>query len=112
MRNNDLNDTALDKITSIMSAGSMPRRARLDAPGTLHHVIIRGIEKRKIVDDEQDRAVFIAKLGELSIRTQTGIYAWALMSNHAHVLLRSGPQGRNPVGEDRLLCRRQPQDGI
>jgi len=28
----------------------MPRRARLDAPGTLHHVIVRGIERRRIVD--------------------------------------------------------------
>ena len=71
----------------------MPRRARLDAPSALHHVIARGIEKRKIVDDDQDRVAFIEKLGELSIRTQTAIYAWALMSNHAHLLLRSGPQG-------------------
>jgi len=30
----------------------MPRRARLDAAGTLHHVIIRGIERRRIVDDD------------------------------------------------------------
>ena len=30
----------------------MPRQARLDAPGTLHHVIVRGIEKRRIVDDD------------------------------------------------------------
>ena len=37
----------------------MPRSARLDAPGTLHHVIIRGIEKRRIVDDDQDREVFV-----------------------------------------------------
>jgi hypothetical protein len=29
----------------------MPRQARPDAPGTLHHMIVRGIEKRKIVDD-------------------------------------------------------------
>ena len=29
----------------------MPRQARLDAPGTLHHVIVRGIEKGRIVDD-------------------------------------------------------------
>jgi putative transposase len=29
----------------------MPRQARLDTPGTLHHVIVRGIEKRRIVDD-------------------------------------------------------------
>ncbi len=33
----------------------MPRRARLDAPGTLHHVIVRGIEKRGIVNDVADR---------------------------------------------------------
>jgi len=33
----------------------MPRRARLDAPGTLHHVIVRGIEKRMIVNDAADR---------------------------------------------------------
>ncbi len=71
----------------------MPRRARLNAPGTLHHVIVRGIKKCKIVDDDQDRVTLIKKLGELSIRTQTAIYAWALMSNHAHLLLRSGQQG-------------------
>ncbi len=35
----------------------MPRSARLDAPRTLHHVIIRGIEKRRIVDDDEDRQV-------------------------------------------------------
>jgi len=33
----------------------MPRQARLDTPGTLHHVIVRGIEKRRIVDDRWDR---------------------------------------------------------
>jgi hypothetical protein len=33
----------------------MPRAAQLDSPGTLHHLIIRGIEQRRIVDDEIDR---------------------------------------------------------
>jgi hypothetical protein len=33
----------------------MPRQARLDTPGTLHHVIVREIEKRRIVDDRWDR---------------------------------------------------------
>ncbi len=45
----------------------MPRRARLDAPGTLHHVIVRGIEKRKIVDDDQYRERFIARLDEKKV---------------------------------------------
>ena len=71
----------------------MPRRARLDSPGTLHHVIVRGIEKRRIVNDDQDRRVFVKGLGEVSQGTQTPVYAWALMNNHAHLLLRSGPGG-------------------
>ena len=71
----------------------MPRGARLDAPGTMHHVIVRGIEKRCIVDNDQDREMFIGRLGELSQGLQTAVYAWALMTNHAHILLRSGLQG-------------------
>ncbi len=33
----------------------MPRLARLDAPGVLHHIIIRGIERRKIFRDDKDK---------------------------------------------------------
>ena len=40
----------------------MPRQARLDSPGTLHHVIIRGIDKKEIVGDEYDRSDFGAQL--------------------------------------------------
>lgn len=36
-------------------------QARLDAPGTLHHVIVRGVEKRGIVDDRKESG----RLGEL-----------------------------------------------
>ncbi len=71
----------------------MPRQARLDAPGTLHHVILRGIERGKIVDDEKDRHNFVSRMGELASKSITQIYAWALMKNHAHILLRSGSDG-------------------
>jgi REP element-mobilizing transposase RayT len=71
----------------------MPRRARLDAPGTLHHVIVRGIEKRRIVNDAADRQNFVKRLGELSVGTKSTIYAWSLMTNHAHILLRSSEIG-------------------
>jgi len=71
----------------------MPRRARLDAPGTLHHVIVRGIEKRRIVNDVADRKNFVDRLGGLSDDTKTAIYAWAIMTNHAHLLLRSSEIG-------------------
>src|SRR3989338_7612133 len=71
----------------------MPRQARLDAPGTLHHVIIRGIEKKPIVKDDADRKAFIDRMGQLAFESQTAIHAWALMTNHAHILLQSGPKG-------------------
>jgi hypothetical protein len=53
----------------------MPRQARLDAPGTLHHVIIRGIEKRRIVDDREDCDLLVKRMGELALETGTVIYA-------------------------------------
>jgi len=71
----------------------MPRQARLDIPGTLHHVIIRGIEKRRIVDDDDDRRSFMDRLGIVAQETETKILAWSLLVNHAHILLKSGPKG-------------------
>lgn len=71
----------------------MPRQARLDAPGTLHHVMLRGIDKQVIVADAEDREEFVTRLGRAARDTGTAIYAWALLPNHAHLLLRSGPAG-------------------
>ncbi len=71
----------------------MPRQARLDFPGTLHHVIVRGIEQKNIVSDNQDRIAFVLRMGEVAGETGTIIYAWSLMPNHAHILLRSGNDG-------------------
>ena len=71
----------------------MPRQARLDAPGTLHHVIIRGIEKKNIVKNQYDRRDFVERLDYLATETETAIFAWALLSNHAHLLIRSSEAG-------------------
>jgi putative transposase len=71
----------------------MPRGPRLDAPGTLHHVIVRGIDQGSIVRDDTDRKTFIDRVGLLAKGSGTCIYAFALMTNHAHILLKSGPDG-------------------
>jgi putative transposase len=68
----------------------MPRQARMDAPGALHHIIIRGIDRRLIFTDDRDREDFLKRLSDLLTDSQTPCYAWALMSNHAHLLLRTG----------------------
>jgi len=62
----------------------MPRLARLDAPGVIHHVMIRGIERRSIFRDNKDRDDMIDRLADLIPATKTASYAWAFLSNHAH----------------------------
>ncbi|MDI6687999.1 MAG: transposase [Desulfobacterales bacterium] len=68
----------------------MPRQARLDATGVLQHVMARGIERRKIFWDDKDRASFLERLAVILEQTQTQCYAWALIPNHFHILLRTG----------------------
>ncbi|MCP4628694.1 MAG: transposase [bacterium] len=68
----------------------MPRKARIDTPGGLHHIIIRGIERRRIFTDDQDRDNFVERLGDIVTETQTGCFAWALIPKHAHILLQTG----------------------
>lgn len=68
----------------------MPRKARLDAPSALHHLIIRGIERKRIFQDDQDRNDFLHRLGRILTESHTPCYAWALLPNHAHLLLRTG----------------------
>ena len=68
----------------------MPRKARIDAPGALHHIIVRGIERRKIFYDNADRDHFLERLGVVLTETCTPCFAWTLIPNHLHLLLRTG----------------------
>jgi len=70
----------------------MPRQARLDAPGVLHHVMARGIERRKIFRGDADREDFVGRLAGLAEKGAWLVYAWALMPNHFHLLVRTGKQ--------------------
>ena len=65
----------------------MPRSARLDIAGLLQHVIVRGIERRDIFNDDNDRQRFVDRF--MSLLSETGVrcFAWALLSNHFHLLL-------------------------
>ena len=60
----------------------MPRKARIDAPGALQHIICRGIERRKIFIDNADKNNFVARLGRVISETKIPCYAWALISNN------------------------------
>lgn len=67
----------------------MPRQARIDTSGALHHVICRGIDRQQIFPGKDDYSLFLKRLGDLLIETKTSCFAWALIPNHFHLLLRT-----------------------
>ena len=68
----------------------MPRKARIDAPGARHHIIVRGIDRCQIFRDNHDCDQYIERLGNILTDTDTPCYAWALIPNHFHLLLKTG----------------------
>ena len=59
----------------------MPRKDRIETPGALHHIIVRGIERRKIFYDNADRDNLLERLGSVLTETRTPCFAWALIPN-------------------------------
>ena len=56
----------------------MPRQARLDVPGALHHIMVRGIDKSNIFRDDEDKARFLERLGQNVEEGKCSVYAWVL----------------------------------
>ena len=61
----------------------MPRTARIDIPGVLYHVIVRGIERRDIFLDDEDRLSFVQRLSSLIEQTNTSCLAWGTSNTQA-----------------------------
>ncbi len=68
----------------------MPRKSRIDAPGALHHIIVRGIERKPIFREDADRDNFIERLKKILKDDAAFCFAWSLMPNHVHLLLKTG----------------------
>ena len=52
--------------------------------------MVRGWERRAVFRDDPDRADFVARLAALAEAGALVVYAWALLPNHAHLLVRTG----------------------
>ncbi len=52
--------------------------------------MVRGIERTTVFRDDTDRAEFLTRLADVVERGAVTVYAWALLPNHAHLLLRTG----------------------
>ena len=67
----------------------MPRGPRLDASGILHHVMARGVDRQPLFHADQDRDDFVQRLAALATAEAWTVYAWALIPNHFHLLVRT-----------------------
>jgi len=57
----------------------MPRQARIDIPGLLQHVIVRGVERSDIFLDDEDGNRFVERLSTLLVKTGSDCFNWALI---------------------------------
>jgi REP element-mobilizing transposase RayT len=64
--------------------GNAREKSQIDAPGALHHIICRGIERTTIFIDDADRDDFVSRFTTILESTGTRCYAWALLPNHFH----------------------------
>ena len=66
----------------------MPRIKRIKSLTNTYHVMIRGVNKRKIFEDKQDREKFLQLLKYYQKKYEIEIYGYCLMDNHVHLLLK------------------------
>ncbi len=59
--------------------------------------MVRGINKSDIFKDDQDKTLFLERLGQKVVEGKCSVYAWVLMDNHVHLLFKSGQQGISAV---------------
>ena len=70
----------------------MPRTARETSSTGIYHVILRGINQQNIFEDDEDKTKFLLILREMKEACDFSLYAYALMSNHVHLLIKVGEQ--------------------
>jgi putative transposase len=68
----------------------MPRKARLNVPGAIYHVMSRCLPMYQLFQDDTDRDYFLTLLSTGILSCEYKCYAWVLMDNHYHLVLRSG----------------------
>ena len=68
---------------------AMTRQWRIEFEGAYYHILSRGNEQRNIFTDNDDRISFLEILGNMSERFEIEVYAYVLMNNHYHLLLKT-----------------------
>jgi putative transposase len=74
----------------------MPRQARQQSQSRIYHLILRGINKQVIFEDDEDRARFMWCLQYYKELSQYKMYGYCLMNNHIHLLIK---EGKEPIAK-------------
>ena len=70
----------------------MPRRAREKSSSGIYHVVLRGINKQRIFEDDEDNQKYLETIKTYKENSGYEIYAYCLMSNHIHLLMKEGKE--------------------
>ena len=75
----------------------MPRQARKKSESGIYHIMLRGINRQQIFEDAEDCYKFLTILNEYKAISEYSIYAYCLMGNHIHLLLKEGTESLEQV---------------
>lgn len=75
----------------------MPRKARKLAESGIYHVMLRGIDRQRIFEGQDDCDRFLNILQECRVLSNYQLYAFCLMGNHVHLLLKIQDEGLETV---------------
>ena len=70
----------------------MPRRARKQSKTGVYHIIIRGVNRQDIFHDDEDKSAYSDRLSRYKNECVFELYAYCLMSNHVHLLVREAEE--------------------
>ncbi len=80
----------------------MPRAPRKKSESGIYHIVMRGINRQTVFEDEEDSFKFIQTLRKYKEICGYSLYAYCLMGNHVHLLLK---EGKDPLGTmTRRIC--------
>ena len=82
----------------------MPRSARRQSEAGVFHVMLRGINRADLFREPEDCERFLAILRKCKAICGFELFAWCLMGNHVHLLIRPGREPLSLVIK-RIGCR-------
>lgn len=69
----------------------MPRKRRIKASSSIYHIVIRGLDRQIMFETAKDYQKYMEIVDLYKSECDFKLYAYCLMSNHVHLLLKTGP---------------------